>query len=72
MKVTVDLGKTVGTVPALGIGLGVAVWDDHMTDKAVPGLVKSAGVSIIRYPGGSYADIYHWKDNTAQTRTTSL
>ena len=20
---------------------------------------------MIRYPGGSYADIYHWEDNTA-------
>ena len=69
VKVSVDLGKSVGTVPELGIGLGVAVWDDHMTDKEVPGLIRNAGVSIIRYPGGSYADIYHWKTNAATKGT---
>lgn len=26
---------------------------------------RDAGVDMIRYPGGSYADIYHWKDHTA-------
>ena len=35
VKVTVDLGKSVGTVPELGMGLGVAVWDDHMNRNAV-------------------------------------
>ena len=69
VKVTVDLAKAVGTVPELGIGLGVAVWDDHMTDKEVPALIRNAGVSIIRYPGGSYADIYHWKANAATPGT---
>ena len=28
-------------------------------------LMKDAGVQMLRYPGGSYADIYHWQDNTA-------
>ena len=28
-------------------------------------LLKAAGVQMVRYPGGSYADIYHWADHTA-------
>lgn len=55
---------TVNSVPAIGLGLGVAVWDDHMTDSAVPQIIKNAGFSLLRYPGGSYADLYHWKDNS--------
>ncbi|HEX5323441.1 MAG TPA: hypothetical protein VFW40_06615, partial [Capsulimonadaceae bacterium] len=52
-------------MPMQGLGLGVAVWDNHMTDPAVPGLIKGAGIKILRYPGGSYADLYHWQTNSA-------
>ena len=32
---------------------------------ARPDLLKAAGVGTMRYPGGSYGDIYHWQNNTA-------
>src|SRR4029450_10313267 len=32
---------------------------------ATSDLLKAAGVGMLRYPGGSYADIYHWRDHTA-------
>ena len=28
-------------------------------------LLQQAGVQMLRYPGGSYGDIYNWQDNTA-------
>lgn len=61
--VKVDVRQSVTVVPSIGLGLGVAVWDGHMTDPEVAGLIRDAGFSVIRYPGGSYADIYHWKTN---------
>ena len=42
-----------------------AVWDSQLGTTEVSDLLRSAGVQMIRYPGGSYGDIYHWKDNTA-------
>lgn len=65
VKVNVDPAKTLATMQPLGQGIGVAVWDQHMVDAEIPKLIRDGGYSIIRYPGGSYADIYHWK--TGQT-----
>jgi hypothetical protein len=65
VHVNVDVYTSLGTMPEQGLGLGVAVWDDHMTDPAIPNLIKAAGFKILRYPGGSYADLYHWKTNSA-------
>ncbi len=33
---------------------------------AAPGLIKAAGINALRYPGGSYSDIYNWQTNVAQ------
>jgi hypothetical protein len=64
-NVTVNFNSSLGTVPPWGQGIGTAVYDGNLTDAAVPGLVKNAGYNIMRFPGGSYADIYHWQTNTA-------
>ena len=36
-----------------------------MNDTAIPGLLKAAGINALRYPGGSYSDIYNWQTDTA-------
>ncbi|WP_188317024.1 cellulose binding domain-containing protein [Solihabitans fulvus] len=64
--VTVNADAGVGAVPSNGIGLNTAVYDGHMNDSVIPGLVKAAGITALRYPGGSYADIFNWQTNTAQ------
>lgn len=63
--VKVDATKTLATMPEQGMGLGVAVWDEHMMDAAVPRLIRDAGFRVIRYPGGSYADLYQWKTHSS-------
>lgn len=63
--VTVDATRTLGTVPATGLGVNVAVYDGAINGPAIPGLLRGAGINAVRYPGGSYADIYHWKTHTA-------
>jgi len=37
-----------------------------MNDPAMPGLLKAAGIDALRYPGGSFSDIYNWQTNLAQ------
>jgi hypothetical protein len=64
--VTVNAGTTLGTIPANAIGLNTAVYDGSMNDAAIPGLLRTAGFTALRYPGGSYADIYNWQTNVAQ------
>ena len=58
---TIDSAKPMSTFQRDAVGIGVAVWDEHMLDPEIPKIVKDAGFQVIRYPGGSYADIYQWK-----------
>ncbi len=64
-SVTVNATAGLGTVPAHAIGLNTAVYDGYMNDAAIPPLLKAAGVDALRYPGGSYSDIYNWQNQTA-------
>jgi Cellulose binding domain/Fibronectin type III domain len=64
-SVTVNATAGLGTVPAHAIGLNTAVYDGDMNDSAIAPLLKAAGIDAMRYPGGSYSDIYNWQTNTA-------
>ncbi|NUR73243.1 MAG: alpha-L-arabinofuranosidase [Hamadaea sp.] len=66
-QVTVSVNARAGleSVSDAAIGVNHAVWDANLGTNAVADLLKSAGTQIMRYPGGSYSDIYHWKTNTA-------
>jgi hypothetical protein len=65
VNVTVNADEGLGAIPATGYGLNSAVWDSQMNVPQVQGLLQQAGVRMLRYPGGSYGDIYNWQDNTA-------
>ncbi|GIG23598.1 alpha-L-arabinofuranosidase [Cellulomonas chitinilytica] len=65
VPVTVDVRAGLATVPETGLGVNDAIWDTELGSAATSALLKEPGVKMVRYPGGSYADIYHWKDHTA-------
>ncbi|HEX4788890.1 MAG TPA: alpha-L-arabinofuranosidase, partial [Actinospica sp.] len=65
VNVTVNADEGQGTIPSTGYGLNSAVWDSQMNSATTQSLLSSAGVGMLRYPGGSYGDIYNWQDNTA-------
>jgi len=62
--ITVDPEGIRVIVPAIAFGVNTAAWDPHLLDKPVPSLLRRAGVSLLRFPGGSSADDYHWAANT--------
>jgi hypothetical protein len=66
INVTVNAGEGLGTIPSTAYGLNSAVWDSQMNVPQVQNLLQQAGVQMLRYPGGSYGDIYNWQTNTAQ------
>ena len=51
---------------AAAFGVNTAVWDGNLLDTSVPGLLSQAGITALRFPGGSTSDDYHW-----QTQTTT-
>ncbi len=63
--VTVNTRAGLEIVHDAAIGVNHAIWDSHLGTDAVSDLLKNAGVRAMRYPGGSYSDIYHWADHTA-------
>jgi len=64
VTVTGDLNQTKATVPTLGYGVHTSVYDNNFTPTDLPGKLQAAGVKALRYPGGSYADVYHWQTNS--------
>jgi alpha-L-arabinofuranosidase len=64
-SVTVNATAGLGSIPAHAIGVNTAVYDGDMNDAAIPPLLKAAGVTAMRYPGGSYSDIYNFQTQTA-------
>lgn len=65
VDVTVNAHEGLGTIPDTAYGLNSAVWDEQMNAAPTQDLLKAANIGMLRYPGGSYGDIYHWKTNTA-------
>lgn len=63
-QVTVNLHQVLSTVSPLAIGVNGAVWDGHLQDAGVADLLRADGVRVMRYPGGSTADNFHWQTNT--------
>jgi len=62
--VAVNLGTVRNTVSPDLMGIHTSVYDNNMQLCSTIPLLKAAGVTSLRYPGGSYADLYHWELNT--------
>ncbi|GGL42777.1 cellulose binding domain-containing protein [Planomonospora parontospora] len=65
VAVTVNARAALAPVPETGIGTNHAIWDSRLGTDETADLLKAAGMKLLRYPGGSYSDIYHWADHTA-------
>ena len=51
----------------LALGVDIAAWDDIYSQTgtdAVTKLLRTAGMAVLRYPGGSWADEYDWRNDT--------
>ncbi|ASW54353.1 cellulose binding domain-containing protein [Plantactinospora sp. KBS50] len=65
VTVTVNARAGLATVPGTALGVNHAIWDSNLGTTGTSDLLRAAGVRMLRYPGGSYADIYHWETHTA-------
>ena len=60
VNVTVNAGQDLAVMPSVGLGVGASVYEGMFANSSTPGLLQEAGVSAIRYPGGGYADAFHF------------
>jgi hypothetical protein len=63
-QITVTPAQSLATVPDTAIGINASTYDGSLLDSQVPGLLRGAGISLVRLPGGSESDQYDWKTNT--------
>jgi len=63
-NVAIDAGAPRGTISPTAFGMNTAVWDGHLLDGSMPSVLRQAGVTVLRFPGGSSADNYHWQTNS--------
>jgi alpha-L-arabinofuranosidase len=64
VTVNVDLAMVKATVTPEVMSVHTSAYDNAMGSATTPPLLKAAGVRSLRYPGGSYADGYHWSTHT--------
>ncbi len=65
VNVSVNPSQQMAAMPLQGLGVCTAVYDNSLINY--PGIatqLKAAGIGAVRYPGGSYSDIYCWTNNT--------
>ena len=56
---TVDTSQTLRTVDARWFGLNTAAWDGYLDTPETISALTELGTRILRWPGGSWGDIYH-------------
>jgi len=59
-NVTVNVASNLFTVSGEAYGMASAVYENIFDNNALPGALIASGVNTLRYPGGGYADTFHW------------
>jgi hypothetical protein len=68
---SVDANQTIRTIDDRLFGINAVMWDPNTATAPTIDRVKAAGLRIIRIPGGSVSDEYHWAINRSLSNTWS-
>ena len=60
VNVGVNAANSVRIVPNNALALHTSVYDNQHGNTQLDNRLIEAAVEMLRYPGGSYADIFHW------------
>jgi hypothetical protein len=60
VSVTVDASKVQNFVAPRAMGMHTSVYDNHLGGQQLAEILRSAGITTLRYPGGGFSDNYHW------------
>jgi alpha-N-arabinofuranosidase len=65
----VNASQTLRPADARWFGLNTAIWDNNFDTPTTSTALKEAGTLILRFPGGSLSDEYHWGTGRSGTNT---
>ena len=66
VNASVNVDQTLAVFPDYGMGIHTSVYDNSLQYNGssvfnqLDGLLDNAGVNVLRYPGGGYADVFHF------------
>jgi hypothetical protein len=69
VNLSVTIGQTVRFADARVLGVNAAVWDDLFDTPGTVALLRQMGNRVLRFPGGSLSNGYHWRTNTTDNNT---
>ncbi len=69
VHLSVNATQALRGVDARWFGVNTAIWDGNFDTPTTISALKEMGVTILRFPGGSLSDEYHWASNTSGTNT---
>ncbi len=67
--VQLDAGTVVRHADARWLGVNTAIWDGHFDSAPTRTALAELGTRILRFPGGSISDEYHWATGRTGTNT---
>jgi hypothetical protein len=65
----IDATNTLRTVDSRWFGLNTAIWDSYFDTPTTSNALADLGTQILRFPGGSASDEYHWATDTSLSNT---
>jgi hypothetical protein len=64
VNLSVDASQVIRAADARWFGVNTATWDSFLGNSATLPALTNAGVLVLRWPGGSTADAYHWTNDS--------
>jgi hypothetical protein len=61
--ITIDGASAVAPISARELGINLGSWGADVTKPETLANLRKTGAKLIRWPGGTSADTYHWRDN---------
>jgi alpha-N-arabinofuranosidase len=69
VHVGVNAAQPLRSADARWFGLNTAIWDGYFDTSYTSNALSELGTQILRFPGGSASDDYHWATDTSGTNT---
>ena len=65
VNVTANVSQPMAAMPLQGLGVCTAVYDNILINHpSIATQLKAAGIGAVRFPGGSFSDVYNWQNNS--------
>jgi hypothetical protein len=68
-QIPVDISRTRRTADARWFGVNTAIWDSNFDTPSTLSALSELGCRVLRYPGGSLSDQYHWATDLSPDST---